>query len=314
MGHFERRFGHYVSPLALFKSLSIVSAQTGAGVPILHEAPSRHWKTNTTLEAMKFFSKDLYRYMEGEMTIHAIDREWGNELGKTTIIVNDGNLLFSSFAQRTRVRLFGALSTLISEGRWHYGDFKTEFTLTGKIVLIINLATPQYQRHKGELYLTTLGNRMLLLHAWLSTEQQFEAKRNFSETIGLKPPIIVDEVKKRTIKNLNQIDERIIRYSEDYSGLAVRAQSEMYDFVKGLIIANCLLNKRNRIIEDDFNIIDLLRPYLADSTVPDTHRVIEYLKQGRSYKDICNLLGKGEGYKSTISKIAKRSKIQGGVS
>jgi hypothetical protein len=251
--------------------------------------------------------------MEGEMTAHAIAREWGEDLGPIAIIVNDSNLLFNSFAPKTRTKLFGAFCTLITEGRWHYGDFKTGITLKGKIVLIMNLASPQYKRHKWELDETTLGNRVLTIHAWLNNKEQFETKKRYGDTIGLKPPIKIHELKNRTIKNLSEYDDKIKHYAEDYSGLAVRPPGEMYDLLKGLVITNCSLNERNRVTDDEIFIIKLLKPYLIDPSVPDTHRVMEFLKLGRSYKDICNILGREEGYKSTISKIARNSKMRGDV-
>jgi hypothetical protein len=251
--------------------------------------------------------------MEGEMTTHAINREWGENLGKIAIVVNDGNLLFSSFAQRTRVRLWGALSALLTEGRYHYGDFRTSFTLKGQISLIFNLATPQYQRHKRELVETTLDNRILTLHAWVNNKEQFETKEKYSKTIGLKPPIKIDSLRNRTIKNLSEYSSIIIHYADDYSALAVRAPGEIYDLLLGMVNANCAINDRNRITGDEIFLIKLLKDYIKDPATPDTPRVIELLKQGRSYGDICNILGKGDGYKSTISKINKKLKFRGDV-
>ena len=156
--YFHRRTGQVLAPIGLLKVLSIhSSASTYPRLNLLHEARSREFKSVTSNLARKFFDKELYLYITGEKTIHGMRREFGEDWDKICIILNDGNLLFKALGKRTRERWLSAISVLLTEENYSYTDNVQDFILTGKISLLINIATPSFTRHKKEIFESTLG-------------------------------------------------------------------------------------------------------------------------------------------------------------
>jgi len=111
----------------------------------------------------------------------------------------------------------------------------------------------------------------------------------------------------RTIRNLSEYESDIQKIAEDYAGLAVRSPFECEDIITAIVSENARINHRNYVCDDDIRLAKMLKPYNIDPMVPDKPRVIEFLKQGRSYPDICRLLNKPLSYKSTISHFKKQA-------
>jgi len=262
---------------------------------------------------MRFFSKDLYKNMMGEMTIHAFKREWGEDLGRICISLNDGTLLFSNLGSRTKARWMTAVSSLYTEKRYHYSDNFGHFDLRGQISLIINIATPSYKYYKGELDRTTLNNRLMRIHAWLHKQERHECKRKYSATKKLKPTVKIEKIYPLRIKNISDYEGEIRTYADLYSALAVRHPDEVEDLLKGAIKAQCNINHRNYMGEDEIKLIKTLKPYMVDPIVKDYSRIVELLKLEKSYRDICILLKKPLDYKSTISKVRTRARTTGAL-
>ena len=91
----------------------------------------------------------------------------------------------------------------------------------------------------------------------------------------------------------------------------MRSTAECLDIVTAIVSENARFNLRNYLTQDDINLARMLRGYNIDPMVPDEYRVIGFLKEGRSYKDICKLLGKPASYKSTISHYKKKATQRG---
>jgi len=312
-GYFNCRIGQRIAPIGLLKALGINSASYPyPRLPLIHEARSREWKTITSLLAMKMFSEDFYIYISGEKTIHGMVKDYGKVWHKRCLIINDGNLLFSALSKRSRDRWLSAISVLLTEKRYEYSDNINRFTVIGWISLLINIPTPSYTYYKNELFRTTLGNRTLIVHPWLTAKQNRRCKDAFEKTKNMKFKDKITERYKRTIKNLSEYKEQIRTYADDYSALAVKSPSECEDHITAIVTTNARLNHRNYIHEDDMLLVRMLRNYLIDPLVPNEPRVIEFLKQGRSYPDIIHLLGKKRSYYATISYYKKKA-IKRGV-
>ncbi|MCL6579045.1 MAG: hypothetical protein K6T73_06615 [Candidatus Bathyarchaeota archaeon] len=314
--YFNERIGQVIAPIGLLKVLSIHSA--GSPFPrlsVLHEARSREWKTQTNLLAMKFFSDDMYIYISGEKTIHGMVKDYGRIWNNKCLVVNDGTLLFSSLAKRSRDRWLTAISVLLTEKKYEYSDNVQRFKVLGKISLLVNLATPSFAYYKNELFRATLGNRLFVVHGWLNREANRRCKANYEKTAQMPLPLKekITEHYNRTIRNLNEYKKEIEFYADEYSALAVRNPIECQDIVTAIISENARINKRNRICDDDIKLVRMLRYYNIDPEVPDEPRVIEFLKQGRSYEDICHLLNKPRSYYSTISYYRKKAKRIGAL-
>jgi len=310
--YFNTRIGQYVAPIGLLKVLAIHSA--GSSYPrlsVIHEARSREWKTQTMKLAMNMFDEDMYIYFGGETTIHGLKNDYGTDLDEKALLMNDGNALLKSLAKRSRGRWLSATSVLMTENEYEYSDNIQRFKLKGKVSLIINLATPSYLRHKNEIFETTLGDRMFIAHAWMKEKYNIQCKRNFDATMKLCPKVLITERNKKTIQNYSEYENELLAYAKDYGILGVRSTAECIDIVKAIVRENARINDRNYICEDDIMLIRMLRKYNVDPFVPDEPRVIECLKEGRNYPDICHLLRKKSSYYSTISLYKKRAMQKG---
>jgi hypothetical protein len=311
--YFNRRIGQTIAPIGLLKSLAIYSA--GCSFPrlaLIHQGRSREHKSNTTNMVTQMFSKEMYIHIVGEQTIHRIAENYGTDLDGKCILIDDGNLLFSNLAYRTKMRWLSLVSTLLTQRKAVYGDKMNEFTLTGRVSLAINMATPSWNRHKNEIFETNLGNRAFIVHPTFTDYQRIEARKTFKETKKVKPHVFISERNNRTIKNLSEYEEELLAYAKDYAILSIRNTTECQDIIEAIVKTNARINDRNYVCDDDLRLIRMLRQYNIDPNVPDEPRVIGFLKEGRSSKDICHLLGKPlKTYKSTISYYRKKGLERG---
>jgi len=262
---------------------------------------------------MRMFDKDMYIYLSGDTTINALENEYGTDLDGMCILVDDGNLLYSAMHKRSSSRWSTAISVLYSEGKYKFGIQRESFVLTGRISFVINISAPAFQRHKTELFDVTLGDRVFIAHSWLKSAEHFACARRFEESGDLRSPIFIDERYSKTIRNLSEYEDELWAYAKDYGILAVRNPAECLDIVKAIVSENARLNLRNYIREDDIELVRILRPYNIDPMVPNEPRVIGFLKEGRTYKDICHLLGVPLDYKTTISHYRKRAELRGAL-
>lgn len=311
--YFNKRIGQFLALIGLLKVLSIhSSSSTYPRLHVLHEARSREFKSVTSSLAKKFFDKELYIYITGEKTIHGMLKDHGEDWDEICIIINDGNLLFKALGKRTRERWLSAMSVVLTEESYKYSDNVQSFEITGKISIIINLATPSFTRHKNEIFESTLGNRLFIAHAWLKERENLRCKKNFENTKRLKPKVKITERYNRRIKNIREYSKILEHYAKDYGILSVRSTAECLDIVKAIASENARFNQRNYLTDDDIKLVRMLRGYNIDPMVPDEPRVTGFLKEGRSYKDICHLLGRPRSYFSTISYYKKKA-LQRGV-
>lgn len=314
--HFNTRFGQMLAPLGLLKVLSIYSSRSEfPRLPVMHEARSREFKGLTMRVAMRMFTKDWTIPIEGEKTIHCMEKDYGDDWDGKCVCVDDANTMFSDMAMRTRQRWLSAFSMLISGKKYEYGDkVNGSFTITGRISLLINLAAPSYSMHKNELSNTTLGNRLFIVHRWLPIAENRECKKNFTETMGLKPKFLkIEEHYNRRVRNFSDYEGRVEQLADDYSALAVRSPSECQDIITAIVRENARLNERNYVCDDDIMLVRMLRPYNKDPMMPDKPRVVEFLRQERSFSDIIKLLGKSRSYYPTLSRIKKEAKEKGAI-
>jgi len=310
--YFNKRIGQRIAPIGLLKVLAIHSA--GSNYPrlsVLHEARSREWKTQTMKLAKSMFDDSMYIYVGGETTIHGLKNDYGTDFDGKCLLVNDGNLLFKSLGKRSRDRWLSAISVLLTEKEYPYSDNVQRFKLIGKVSLIINLATPSYTRHKNEIFETTLGDRMFIVHAWMKEKYNLQCKRNYDRTKKLHAKVLITEHNNRTIQNFGEYEDELLAYARDYAILGVRSTPECLDIVKAIVRENARINDRNYISEDDIMLVRMLRRYNIDPFVPDEPRVVGFLKEGRNYPDICHLLGKKPNYYSTITYYKKRAMQRG---
>jgi hypothetical protein len=95
-----------------------------------------------------------------------------------SLVVNDGTTLFASKSARTKDRLVGGLSELISDGSYTYQDFSKKWTIAGRVTMILNMTSEAYLNYKDRLFGLTFSERFLTVHyAMTKTEKEAWATR-----------------------------------------------------------------------------------------------------------------------------------------
>jgi len=308
------RLGPYLAFVILAKFLAIHSAESSyPRLPVIHEARSREFKSKTLELAEQMFDKDMYIWLSGDTTINALVQEYGTNLDGKSIDVDEGALLFTAMHKRSSSRWLTGFSHLYSEEKYKFGIQRDRFELRGRISLVINIPAPQFYRHKTELFDVTLADRALILHSWLKSAQHHRIMERFRRTMELESEVFVTERYNKTIRNLGEYRDELWTYAKEYGTLAVRSPAECEDIVTAIASENARINLRNYICDDDIELVRILRPYNIDPQVPDEPRVIGFLKENRTYKDICHLLDKPLSYYSTISHYKKRALQRGAL-
>ena len=90
--------------------------------------------------------------MKSDFTMPSLRRfKHDIESGKC-LFVNDGTTLLASKSQRTKDRLVGGLSELLSDGSYTYMDFGRKFTLEGNVTMVVNITSEAYQSYTSSRY------------------------------------------------------------------------------------------------------------------------------------------------------------------
>lgn len=307
---FNFKYGQIIAPVGLLKCNTVVSNQLE--YPRLNlwcVAPTRQYKTQTSREVQRIFSHKYWIDVGSDFTIHGLYEEYGENVDGKTFMVNDATVLFSSKSARTKERLVGALAELLSDEKFKYKDFRHQWTIRGKCTAIVNQTTESFNYYKNRLEYSTVLERFLVVHYKLTLAEQRESRPFFLRKY--KPDFRIEEIKPRKIMNLGKYDNNITEYAMDYSALSLRAFNSCKDMIIALLKSNAILNGRNYITLDDLYLARMLRDYLKDPYTPNDPTIIECLRQGRSYRDICLLLNMKPSYKSYISKVARKAQERG---
>lgn len=289
----SNRIGQFKSPIILAKALAIHSAESPfPRLPIIDESRSQEFKSKTSELAMRIFHKDLYINLSGDETVHGLKNDYGTELNGKCLMLDEGNLLFKAMHKRSSIRWQSAIAQLYTRELYVFSTEQNRFELKGKISFVINIVTPAWKRHKDEIFETTLGDRALVLHSWLTKEEHYACKKRFKDTMWMKPPLFIGERYSEPIRNLDEFDGQLKAYAEDYATLAERSPAECLDLVTAIASENARLNQRNYLTSDDMTVVRILRPYNFYPLSTVGIKILAYLKEGRRHTDICHLLGK----------------------
>jgi hypothetical protein len=165
-----------LAPKVLLKCRAVVSCKLEwSRISVLDVAPTRQLKSFTSQEVMNIFDRDFYLDLRSDFTMNSLlkyNRELAN--GKC-LFVNDGTTLLASKAQRTKERLVGGLSELLSDRKYTYQDFSEKTTLQGQVTLIMNMTSEAYQNYKNRLlFELTLSERLLTVHHVFTAQDKIE--------------------------------------------------------------------------------------------------------------------------------------------
>ena len=264
---------------------------------------------------MSLFDPSFYIDLGSDFTMNSL-RRYENKLktGKC-LACNDGTTEFASKSRRTKDRLAGGLSELLSDGKYTYQDGanpKSKFTLQGNVTLIMNLTSESYQHNKNTLFGTTFSERLLPVHHRLTREEKdmWLEKSGEARSLRFEERITIDDIcTEVTIPK--KYFEKIRVLSRRFSYPTLKTQIGCQDLVTATLCAHAALNNRDEIHDDDFTFLKMIEPYLTDPFSPNEGKIVEYYDHGLSYRQICRKLGKTEHYLGQVQRVIDRAALRG---
>jgi hypothetical protein len=175
VGHFSLKFSPQIAWIILLKCLAIVASKLDwPRLSVLHVAPTRMLKSLTSKSAMCLFDREFWIDLKSDFTMNSLIRYKQELEGGTCLFVNDGTTLLASKSHRTKDRLVGGLSELLSDGSYTYQDFGQRFTLKGKVTMVLNITSEAFQNYKDRLFGLTFSERFLIVHYVLTKLEKEE--------------------------------------------------------------------------------------------------------------------------------------------
>jgi hypothetical protein len=312
--YYSHKYGQLLSPIGVLKACSVVSAKQNflPTLSVFAVAPTRQFKSRTSIELMNFFHEDFYIDIGSDFTIHSMYEEYRDRLDQKCLFINDGTLLFASKSKRTKCRLINALAELLSEQQYKYGERMQRFTMKAKISVIMNMTLESYNKYESKLLGSTMLERFLtIFYSMPVVEQVNYVRERRSKIVEIKPPEIDIQVIDASI-DFEKYIEVLIDISKNVSALAMKSFIGTFDQIRALTHSHAILNTRDYLCDDDINFINVILPYLSNPFASNNAKIIKLRQQGRSYKDIAMMLGKKPAsYKGHVSRIIRKAKERG---
>jgi len=314
---FSRNYGQLIAPVGLFKACAVVSAKLPwPRLSILNVAPTRQFKSVTSNLIGKMFPASYSIHVGSDFTIHSLYKETKGDVDKKCLFINDGTLLLTSKSKRGKDRLINALAEIISDGKYHYGDFKTSFDIKGHCTVAMNMTLEAFSRYENSLLSNTFLERFLTVFHNMPRKEQhnyYDMREERNENASKVFPRKL-RVKPLKVENVGEYKKAFIEFGKDYSVLSIRSFLGCVDQVEALAVSHAVLNGRSRLCEDDMEVVRLAREYLSNPLSPNRSRIVVLYQQGRSQRDICLLLNRDYNkYRPYVSKVLKAARLRGVV-
>lgn len=313
--YFNEKYGQIVAPIGVLKSCSIVSGKLDylpVSLNVFHIAPSRQFKTQTSIECKNIFPKDYIIELGSDFTIHSIYEEYykrRNKLNRKCLFINDATLLMESKSKRTKIRLINALSELLSEGKYKYGEREESFEIKAKFSIIMNMTLERFSYYESKLLESTFLERVLPIFYVIPEKDLEKYYSEQEERMKMKPNFKI-KVKKREIDLKNHMNT-IISYAKRWVGFSLRSFLGIGDQIKALLCSHAVLNDRDYICQDDFDFLNLVEPYLVNPNRSNASRIIVWTRQGYKPEDIRLMLNAEKSYLNYIYKVIAKAKLKG---
>jgi hypothetical protein len=315
--HFSRKFGQVVTPIAILKTLTVISSTFKKYVKlwILNVAPSRHLKSKTNEELTHLFSKGKLVYVGSDFTIHGLirDSDSGRKIDRKCLTINDMTLLLASKAKETRSRLIDAFSELASEGRYIYRDFQRTEDVKARFSLIANITPHSFMVNRDRLLGNTFVERCLVVYHALTDEEMSEANLNRDQREAMRfekfKPSVGEEDVRMTSLDLVRFNEYAKRWRilGGYS-----SSSALFDMIRSVAVAYAILSRNRMITEAEYRFLDMLEPYLQNPEESVKLTILQLASQGRSIEDVCLILNKEpKKYRPFVSRTVSEYRRKG---
>jgi len=315
--YYNEKYGQTVTPIAILKTLAVISSafKRNWKLWVLHVAPSRQLKSQTTNEQMNLFPKRRIEYLGSDFTIHGLirEREQGRKLDKKCILINDLTLLLESKANRTKARLVDAFAELASEGRYIYSDFRKRHEINASFSLIANTTPDSYLRNRKKLLGSTFTERCLVAYHQLTDQEMSEANLNRDQRTSMRIGPFRQTVQEEQVKIAKKDIVRFDEYARRWRILgAYSSSSALFDMIKSIAVAYAILSGHTRITRSEYRYLNMLGDHIRSPFESVKLRILELAHQGRSIRDICNILNKDyEKYRPFVSRTISEYQRKG---
>jgi len=316
--YFNSKYGQMIAPVGLFKLLSCISPFVNEFLPcfnVFTVAPTRQFKSKTSYEVQEMIPKKYFIDLPSDITMNALLSEY-KDFNRKCLFINDCTTLFATKSRRTKERLISGLTNLLSEGCWGYGDKTTRVeTLKGFVSMVVNLTIESYNKYEKTLLGSTLLERFLTIFYIMPEAEIKHFIENKEEKLKIKWKGKIKFLSNLEVKNLKDYKTTLIDYAKRWSVLSLKSINGCYDMISSMVKSHLALNQREYIKEDELDVLKMTEQYLVNPFSPNQSRIIEFYKQGRSWKDICLLLGKEpEKYKTYVFKVLRKARERGVIS
>lgn len=260
---------------------------------------------------MNIFDRKFWIDLKSDFTIHSLKRYAEKLKEGKCLSTNDGTTLLASKAKRAKDRLTGGLSELLADGKYTYQDFRTMFSLEGKVTLIMNITSESYQNYKDRLLGLTFSERLLTVHHTLTKieKEEWVAKEERAKKLRFNDCITVDDIE-TNVRLQPKYFKLIEHLAQEFSYLSLRSFIGCQDLIKATLLANASLNKRQQTCTDDFRFLMMIKDYLVNPFSPYEGRIVKYASQGFSVRDIAKKLDK-PNYNRQVQRVVDKARLRG---
>ncbi len=298
----------------LSKCCAVVSSRLESPrLCLMHIAPTRQLKGFTSDEVRMIFHKKFWKYLGSDFTINSLEEDADIIRKGICYFINDGTTLFASKAKRTRDRLVGGFSELVSDGKYIYQDALGGFKLEGPVTFIMNMTSESYSKHKDRMLGLTFLERTLTIHHVLSKKEleDWVKKEDRARNVTFNNIIRLRDIE----TDLKEIPSRFLKLIKirawEFSHLSVRSYVGSQDIMKAFVRAHAALNNRKYVCLDDFYVLSLLKQYLIDPFNPSESMIIRLRAKGIGYGEICQKIGWPTTCRQQVKRIIKRAEMRG---
>jgi hypothetical protein len=260
---------------------------------------------------MRIFSEEFWLDLKSDFTMNSLSRYKTLFLAGVCCFANDLTALLASKAQRFKARLAGGLSELFSDGSYTYQDFRTKFTLKGRITMVANITSEAYQNYKDRLFGLTFSERFLTVHYVMSRQEKEEwvAREEVAKTMRYSGKITIADIS-RKVEIPSKYLPMIKVLAREFSYASLTSPVSCQDLIKGTLRAHAALNKRSQVYNDDLRFVMMIRPYLVNPFSPYEGKIVKYAAQGLSVREIARKIGK-PNYIQQIQRVIKKAELRG---
>lgn len=313
---FNKKYGEPLGNVGLIKAVCVGSTLIPNIKPLSTFIVSftQSFKSRTSIDIKELF-KDKIVQLGSDFTIHSLMKKYneGKDLKDKIADVNDLTVLFSTKGERTKNRLLGAFSESLSEGEYSYSDFQTDIKWKpDRWGIIGNITFERYETNKEFLRSSTLEERFLKFFYKVPIEVFEEFNKNKNERFKMKMKLKDRITKLKNYKDDKETTEKISEVSKYIKFISkFSSTSTTHDKVKSFLLGNSALNKRNYIIDKDFEILNKCTKLMVNPFEKTIDKIAELYREGKTQNEITDILGLSKSSQPYVSLQIKKLRLRG---